>query len=80
MQELEKTFSTFDLSLATVLVALGFPVESLNMQNRNKVKFSFKRKNGLDEVIQGYWAKTLQIEPQILFANLKSIKNRLYSS
>ena len=80
MQKTEKKFSTFDLSLATVLVALGFPVESLNRQNQNKVEFSFRKQEGLDAVIQGYWAKTLQIEPQTLFANLKAIKNRLYSS
>ena len=72
-------FSTFDLGLATVL-SLSFPIESLNKSNSKKVEFVFKRQPGLDELVQRYWAKDLSVEPQLLFSNLKHLKNRLYSS
>ena len=80
MQESKKTFSTFDLNLAVILITLNFPVESLDKQNRNKVEFYFKRGSRLDEIIQAYWSKNLKLEPQTLFANQKALKNRLYSS
>ena len=72
-------FTTFDLGLAAVLICLGFPLDSLDKTNPQKVKFILQRSNELDEAIQAYWAKTLRIEPQSLLTNLKFLKNRIYS-
>lgn len=74
-----KYFETTDLSLATVLVTLGFSLSFLDKQNPKKISFLFDRSERLDTIIQAYWAKQLQLEPQLLFANQKMLKNRIYS-
>lgn len=75
----EKYFSTYDIFLSSTLVTLGFKIESLDKQNKQKVEFCFIREKELDETIQMYWARELRIEPQSFSANLKSLKNRIYS-
>lgn len=77
---LEKYFSTYDIFLSSTLVTLGFKIEALDKQNKQKVEFCFIRENGLDETIQMYWARELRVEPQSFSANLKSLKNRIYSN
>lgn len=72
-------FTTYDIFLSSTLVTLGFKVEALDKKNRRKVEFFFLRENGIDEAIQGYWARSLRIEPQAFAASLKSLKNRIYS-
>jgi hypothetical protein len=74
-----KYFSTTDLFLATV-VSLFFPVDSVDKTNPRKTVFYFKREIALDEIVENYWARRLQIEPQALLTQLKSIKTRLYES
>lgn len=76
----EKYFTTYCIFLSSTLVTLGFRIDSLNKQNKQKVEFCFQREQGLDEAVQGYWARELRVEPQAFAANLKSIKNRLYST
>lgn len=70
-------YSTPDLALATV-ISLHFPVEVIDKTNSNKALFLFKREDGLNSLIEAYWRKELQIEPQAFFAQLKTIKSRLY--
>lgn len=72
-------FATYDIGLSSVLLSLGFALDSLDKTNPQKVQFIFQRNESLDEAIQLYWAKKLTLEPQILLANLKLLKNRLYS-
>ena len=72
-------FHTFDIFLASTLESMGFPVECLDRTNPNKVGFYFKRDEALDNAVQGYWAKTLRLEPQEVFTHLKMLKNRLHS-
>lgn len=73
-------FETHDLALSTVLLSLGFKLEHLDRANPSKVRFCFRRENGLDTIIQNFWSKSLRLEPQELFANLKSLKSRLYNN
>ncbi|MFC1810736.1 DUF5659 domain-containing protein [Patescibacteria group bacterium] len=72
-------FITHDAYLASVLLSEGFVIDSMDKTNLNKVSFIFNRETALDDVIQAYWAKELKVEPQMLFANYKQIKNRIYS-
>lgn len=74
-----KTFKTSCAYLASTLLSLGYVIEHFDKSNIKKVVFHFKRIDSLDEAIQAYWAKELKIEPQLLFANYKQIKNRIYS-
>jgi len=70
-------FSTTDLYLAVVL-SVFFPIDSIDKSNPQKGVFTFKRQDGLDNVIEAYWRRELKIEPQSLFTQLKAIKTRLY--
>ncbi len=72
-------YSSSDLGLVVVL-SLYFPIDSLDKTNPQKVIFSFKRETGLDDLVANYWARRLQVEPQALLSQLKSIKTRIYES
>lgn len=72
-------FSTPDIGLASVLISLSFKLDAFDRTNPQKVLFIFQREQGIDEAIQGFWQKTLLLEPQILLLNLRVLKNRLNS-
>ena len=44
-----------------------------------KVKFIFKRKEKLDELINKFWSDQLKVKARSLLENLKILKNRIYS-
>ena len=71
-------FSTSDIALAAVL-SLYFPVDSLDKRNPSRVEFLFERRSELDALIQRYWSRALEVEPQAFFSSLKNLKNRIYS-
>jgi hypothetical protein len=73
-------FITSDLNLSAVLVTSNFPLEKIDKENSKKVSFYFARSNKLQEIVDRYWRLELRIEPQDLFHNLKSLKNRIYSN
>ena len=73
-------FETSDLNLSCVLLSLGYSLDSIDKSSPSKAKFLFVRGEGLDEAIQAFWARTLQLEPLSVLTNLKIIKNRLYSN
>lgn len=72
-------FTTYDLGLAAALIATGFTIDYSDNMNPRKVQFAFKRRSGLDAVIQNYWANTCQIDAQTYFNAIKTLKNRIYS-
>jgi hypothetical protein len=71
-------FKTPDLNLCSTLQYLGFRVEVIDRDNPSRVIFYIKRENDLDDVIQAFWAKQLQVEPVAYFDTLKQIKSRIY--
>ncbi|MFH1533332.1 MAG: hypothetical protein ABID64_00150 [Nitrospirota bacterium] len=77
---MNKFFETYDIFLSSTLVSLDFSLYRLDRKGGKRVKFLFERKEGLDEAIQGFWGRRLNIEPQILFASLKMLKSRIYSN
>jgi len=70
-------YATSDLALVTV-ISLWYPIEVINRTNPSKAEFLFKRDEGLDKLVESYWRRELQIEPQSFFSQLKIIKSRLY--
>lgn len=70
-------FRTADLALATV-ISLSYPIDAIDRQNRQKSTFIFKRQEGLDQLIEGYWRGELRIDPQRFFTQLRAVKARLY--
>lgn len=71
-------YMTPDLALASAL-SLWFPIEAIDKTNPQKAVFIFNREPGLEEAIESYWKKELKVEPQSYFAQIKSVKTRLYS-
>ena len=72
-------FYSFDLGLATALITAGFSLVSLDRQNLRKAQFVFRRGDGMDEVVDAYWADNLEVKARKYFDTLKMLKNRLYS-
>jgi len=73
-------FLTFDLGLATALVALGYELARLEKENPKKVQFIFRRTKNIDFTINSYWDGKLEIDARTLFEDLKMLKNRIYSA
>src|SRR3989344_7009716 len=72
-------FYTFDLGLSAALVSVGFSLVSLDRENLRKVQFVFRRGDGMDAVVDAYWADRLEVKTRTYFDTLKMLKNRLYS-
>lgn len=70
-------FRTTDLSLAAA-ISMGLPLEAMDRSKPEKVIFYFKREKNLDEVVQGFWDKTLKIEPRTYYEAIKALKYRIY--
>lgn len=73
-------FSTQDLGLSAALVTSSFPIDHLDKSDLSKIKFVFVREEGLDEIVQLYWANELKLSLLAYFNNLKMLKNRIYSN
>lgn len=75
----ESTYKTADLALATI-ISLSYPIEAIDRQNPRKSIFLFKLEEGLNALIESYWRGEIKVEPQLLFAQLRAVKSRLYGS
>lgn len=71
-------YRTTDLALAATL-SLRYPIEFIERGNPQKASFVFLRNEGLDKVVEMYWRREMQVEPQAYFDQLKLIKARIYS-
>jgi len=70
---------TSDLALVVAL-SLYFPVEAIDKDKNGKAYFIFRRDNdGFDDVLKQYWSRTLSVEPQAFWNQIKAIKARIYS-
>jgi len=77
---MSKKFSTFDLGLATTLTTLGYKLLELDKTNPKKVRFVFKEEKNIEQTMLKYWNDEITLPVLSLFNNLKTLKNRLYSS
>jgi hypothetical protein len=74
---MNKYYDTSDLSLASFL-SLYFPIDYLNKTNPEKVIFCFLRSEELENLIEAFWRRKVQVNPQDYFAAIKNVKSRLY--
>ncbi len=75
----QNIFSTSDIWLSSVLVSCGLELVGVNKIDDKKLEFCFQKNSRLDELADNYWTKKLNLEPQLLFANFRFIKSRMYS-
>lgn len=74
-----KYLYTFDLGAAASLITADFELVSLDKTNPRKVQFIFRRKFGIEKVVDDYWADKLEVKARAFFDNVKMLKNRIYS-
>ncbi|HOX30535.1 MAG TPA: DUF5659 domain-containing protein [Candidatus Paceibacterota bacterium] len=79
LKDSSEVFSTYDLGCSAALLCAGFELLSLNKENPYKSLFIFKREDGIDETVDGYWADRLEVKARSFFDAIKALKNRLYS-
>jgi len=77
--KLDDYYSTYDLSLASTLLAMEFRLENVDRANGYKSLFIFKQTPELKKSIQLYWGDLLKVSPIKLFNAQKLLKNRIYS-
>ena len=74
-----EVFTTYDLNCSAALICAGFELLSVSKGNPRKALFTFKRADGIDEVIDLYWSDRLEVKARAYADTLKALKNRLYS-
>lgn len=75
----EKDFAKFsELALAATLIYFGYPLDHLEPLDSQRLNFCFLRQEGMDEVIQGFWADTISASPKRYFYILKELKSRVF--
>lgn len=72
-------FSTFDLNLAVVLLTLKYELLGLDRTNPKKIRFIFKQRADIEQIVSDYWEDKVQLPAQTLLNNQKLLKNRIYS-
>lgn len=72
-------FTTYDLGLSTALLCVGFELLTVDKANPRKALFIFKREDGIEDVVDRYFADRLEVKARAFFDHLKALKNKLYS-
>lgn len=70
-------FRSSDLSLSAV-VSMNYPIEALDKSDTKKIVFIFRCETGLDELVQAFWDRQLNVEPRAYFEAIKVLKSRIY--
>jgi hypothetical protein len=73
-------FETSDLPLVATLLFYGAKIASVERNKGPRATFFIQREKGLDGLIQGFYSRSLQVEPLAYFNALKEAKSRLYSA
>jgi hypothetical protein len=73
-------FCTYDLGLACALITLSYKLEGISRDNPSKAEFTFRTSRDLEETVQKYWLKQLDLDTRTYYDNLKMLKNQLHSS
>ncbi len=76
---MSKTYSTYDLNLASTLLTLGYKLIELDKSNIKKVKFTFKHAKDIEQSAIDFWDDKINLPAKTLFANQKTCKNRIYT-
>lgn len=71
-------YKTPNLALAAT-ISLNIPLESIErIQGSRKAYFIFPNTDDVRSLVSDFWNRTLTVEPQAYFDQLKAIKTRLY--
>lgn len=71
-------YATTDLCLAATL-CLYIPVDCIEKTPSSpKVTFLFKKTPELNKLLDAYWNRELCVVPQLYFAEIKTLKGRIY--
>jgi len=73
-------FKTSELSLAATLLYFGYSLDHLEPLEGQRLLLIFKRTEGIDEVIQNFWADQLSTSPKRYFYILKELKSRIFEA
>jgi len=76
---MRKTYSTFDLNLASVLLTSGCTLIELDRANIKKVKFTFKHQKSIEQIASDFWDDKITLPARTLLNNQKTLKNRIFS-
>jgi len=74
-----KTISISDLNLASALLYLGFPIQSLDHSDPQRIVFHFLNESPIVEAIEAFHRGDISVEVKRYFACIKEVKNRIYS-
>lgn len=72
-------WTTYDLGVSAALLCADFQLLAVQKDNPRKALFLFKRKVGIDETADEYFADRLEVKARSYFDHLKALKNQLYS-
>ena len=72
-------FTTHDLGCSTALLCADFELLDVEKSNPKKALFIFRRKIGIENIADKYFADKLEVKARSFFDNLKALKNKLYS-
>lgn len=76
----DQIFKTFDLGLASALITDSFRLLRLEKNNPKKILFCFYSEQNIEQAVENYFSGDFQVDAQTYWNNIKSLKNRLYSS
>lgn len=71
-------FKTSDLGLVAALQIFGYPIETMDRSNPAKIIFVIAGDKMMDDLIQKFWSKNLEVDALSYFESLKNIKSRIY--
>lgn len=72
-------WTTYDLGCSVALLCAGFELVRLDKSTPRKVLMVFKREDGIESVVDSYWADRLEVRARAYFDTLKMMKNRILS-
>lgn len=69
--------TTSDFGLTCALHALGFSIDGIDKNNKNRVKFFFRRTTDLDKTIKDYWSHQMRVDPLEYDRAIREIKAQI---
>lgn len=70
-------FRTSDFPLIATL-CLYLPIESIDRKDSQRFHFIFRRGERLEEILEKYYRKELQVEPEAFYYAIKGAKARIH--
>lgn len=71
-------YKTQSLIIAATLLSLDTPLESIEKDFDGKSTFIFCDTATLNQTVKSFWEKSLLIEPNMLWEQLRFLKSRIY--